>query len=416
MSTETKTNSTKILRLALLSALIVLVAGCARTLMQTPDFYVHTATPLFDGLAPELQGNTMEVLYVTDRLPEPGDSEALVEYGYERSPSLVLGAARVRIDQQPAQRDAAFPPTLELTSVRELVQLPPTPYPYQVRDNGRIETDPGVSAELERANEKARQDILKRLALTPRKEIIVQVHGVATDFDEAVLALAETWHFLGREGVPIAYTWPAGRRGLFFYTKDRESGEFTLLHLKQFLRFLTDVPEVERIHVLAHSRGTDIFLSALRELVIEHRAAGLDPRQELKIENLVLIAADIDLEVALQRISGEAMSPAIGQVTIYANADDEALSVSSSLFGSQQRVGSLRPGDVPDIARQEVERIGNVDLIVCEDVGGGFFRHGYYSDPTVSSDILMLLRYGWRPGEGQRVNLEAQGDNIWRIP
>ena len=34
----------------------------------------------------------------------------------------------------------------------------------------------------------------------------------------------------------------------------------------------------------------------------------------------------------------------------------------------------------------------------------------------VSSDILMLLRYGWRPDEGQRLGLESLGDNIWRIP
>ncbi|QQO54308.1 MAG: alpha/beta hydrolase [Thiohalocapsa sp. PB-PSB1] len=38
------------------------------------------------------------------------------------------------------------------------------------------------------------------------------MHGVATGFDDAVLDLASIWHFLGREGVPIAYTWPGAAK------------------------------------------------------------------------------------------------------------------------------------------------------------------------------------------------------------
>jgi len=47
--------------------------------------------------------------------------------------------------------------------------------------------------------------------------------------------------------------------------------------------------------------------------------------------------------------------------------------------------------------------------------GGGLFRHGYYTDPLVSSDMLMLLRYGWRPGEGERQGLELISPNISRL-
>ena len=39
-----------------------------------------------------------------------------------------------------------------------------------------------------------------------------------------MLVIAELWHFLGRQGVPILYTWPAGFGGLRGYTRDRESG------------------------------------------------------------------------------------------------------------------------------------------------------------------------------------------------
>ncbi len=395
--------------------LIVLLSGCARTLMQTPDVYVNTSTPLFDELPPELQGNVMEILYVTDRLPESNASGTGVFYGDDRSTSLILGVAEVQIEHGSSPQNTDFRPRIELKSTRELVRFPPTPYPFSVEENGQIKIDPKVAAELERTREQARREIVRRLALTPKKEVLVLVHGVAVSFEEAVLDQAESWHFLGREGVPIAYTWPAGGRGLFFYTIDRESGEFTLLHLKQFLRFLIDLPEIERIHLLAHSRGTDVVLTALRELIIEVRAAGMNPRERLKIENVVLVAADIDLEVALQRLVGEAMSPAVGRMTFYTNARDEALSASISLFASRQRLGTLTRSDFSEAEWEVVKRTTNVDLIVYEGSGGGFFQHAYYDEPAVSSDIFMLLRFGLRPGEGKRRGLERVDANVWRI-
>ena len=45
--------------------------------------------------------------------------------------------------------------------------------------------------------------------------------------------MAEFWHFLGRLGVPLKYTWPAGRPGLNGYSYDRESSEFTVNHRRR---------------------------------------------------------------------------------------------------------------------------------------------------------------------------------------
>ena len=102
------------------------------------------------------------------------------------------------------------------------------------------------------------------------------------------------------------YTWPAGRSGLLKgYTYDRESGEFTIYHLKQFIRILASTPALARIHMIAHSRGTDIAASALRELFIEAKAAGIDPQKKFKIANLVLVAPDLDLDVVIQRFGAE---------------------------------------------------------------------------------------------------------------
>jgi hypothetical protein len=398
-------------------------------MMATPLLYRDSPTPTFGELAPELRGDRLRIFFATDRTPGSSDTEGNRFYGSGRSPSGALGIAEVQVgngagswrasasQRAPGDRPAGRLPrsSIEVISANELVRFPATPYLYQVDNRGRITPDPEVAAALKTATAAARRQIIRHLALTPKKEVFVFVHGVGNQFDDAILAAAEYWHFLGREGVPIAYTWPAGAKGLVFYTVDRESGEFTVLHLKQFLRILADIPEIEKIHIAAHSRGTDVATTALRELVIESRAAGEDPRKRYRVENLVLVAADLDLEVSMQRLIGEAIAPAIGLVTVYANASDSALATAKALFNSRQRVGALTPTALTARQREIMNRIANLDIIVYVGGGGGIFRHGYFRDPVASSDMIMLLRYGLRPGEGQRLGLERISPKIWRL-
>jgi len=148
-----------------------------------------------------------------------------------------------------------------------------------------------------------------------------------------------------------------------------------VLHLKQFLRFLAGMPEIERIHITAHSRGNDVVLTALRELIIEARAGGLDPREHLKIANLVLIAADMDMQVEMQRVVGEAMGLAVDRVTIYTNSEDKALAAAMSLFSSQHRLGTLTASDLTERQREFLRRMANLDLIVYKGSGGGLLGH-----------------------------------------
>src|SRR4030095_15030046 len=109
------------------------------------------------------------------------------------------------------------------------------------------------------------------------------------DFADAVCVSTELWHFLGRQGVPICYTWPAGRalssKG---YVHDQESGEFTVFHFKQFLRALGQCPSIEKVHILAHSRGAAVVATALHELHIEHTYAPISAREALKLGNVVV--------------------------------------------------------------------------------------------------------------------------------
>jgi esterase/lipase superfamily enzyme len=358
-----------------------LLAGCPGShLMPTPNVYVQTQAHPFVDVALPLHTNTVDVLYATDRQPIPRD-DGILAYGYGRSFSLAVGSCVVEMDQdvawdtlvqqsRQAERTEGLP--LRIRALTEQVRFPATPMPF-VLHNGQPTVAPAVQAVYEHDAEQVRQDIRQRLMLTSRKAAYVYIHGYNNTFEDSVLVIAEPWHFLGRQGVPILYTWPAGSGGLRGYTHDRESGEFTIFHLKQFLRLLASTSELAELHLIAHSRGTDVLTSAVRELYIETRAAGKDFR------------------------------------TVY-----RAIGISGLLFASLRRIGQLRPEDLTDEQRQHLERVARTQLIDAR-VPTGFIDHAYfYRHPAVSADLVLLLRDHLDPGSPGRP-LRKRGANFWQI-
>jgi hypothetical protein len=117
-----------------------------------------------------------------------------------------------------------------------------------------------------------------------------------------------------------------------------------------------DLKHIHGYHVIAHSRGTDVATAMLRELTIEMRAKGLDPQQELKIHNFIIAAPDINLEVAVQRISGDKIPLSAKRFTIYTSPGDKAIGFARKLFQSPRgRVGTYGPDAIDKHLRAGLE-------------------------------------------------------------
>ena len=302
----------------------------------------------------------------------------------------------------------------------EITRAPNSPIPFTVVD-GKIIEEPEHVAKRGKAVATFRSSIVKQLELTPRKDVFIFVHGYHNGFDDAMFIMAELWHFLGRIGVPLAYTWPAGHPGLFGYTYDRESSEFTVYHLRQVLTLIASWPEVERIHLIGHSRGTDVVVNAVRELTIAARAAGLDPVKEYKLHNLVIAAPDIDLQVAIQRIAGDKLSLSAKRFTVYTSPKDKAIGLSATLFDSPRgRMGTFGVDNVPqeaeDIMDYADSNFAVINFSGNKDEGGGGVDHSYFRKvPSVSSDLILMLRDDLEAGSPGRP-LESIGHKFWKIP
>lgn len=410
------------LSIFLVASPVGLGACAARQLMPTPNIFVGTsAMNPFADIPPKLQGTELDILYVTDR--KPLDSTATsgrLEYDSERSTSLAFGSCRVRIgdedltwndlveDSRTQDRRNSLP--LAISGIEEKGRFPETPLDIVKTPDGWTIAPEALRCQVE-ATELLRAEIRRRLDLTSRKEVFVFVHGVANTFEPAALTVAEVWHFCGRQAVPIVFTWPASGS----YAYDRESGEFTVFHLKEFLRLVASMPEVEKLHLVGHSRGTDVITTALRELFIEARGAKENIRQKYKVDNLLLAAPDLDFSVLLQRLTAENFGPAVGRVTIYASRSDRAIGLASWLFGSRRRLGQLSPEDVSPELKKRFAIFKGLALVDAQ-VSSGFVGHSYFHDsPAVSSDLILTLREGRDPGAENGRPLIHVESSFWEL-
>ncbi len=427
----------------MLFPLVLLLGACSEKLITSP--YVmrgEAGRRTYASLDPALQTPEINVVYVTDRGPTPPDKSG-PRYGHERSDLTSYGNATVELSPRPTwdelveistsgQRSRSY--TLRVSRVEERGRFTPITEYMEVKGNrigGKIGARDAIDAE-----NRAFGDVLReRLVRTDRKEVVIFIHGFNNSFDDAVIRLAQAWHFSGRRGVPIVYTWPAGFGGLAGYAYDRESGEFTVVHLKLLLRAVAACPEVEKMHIVSHSRGTDVATTALRELNAEFRGMSgkslfstLVPESSspvvppdfptaaevLKLGTVVLAAPDLDVDVFRQRFFGENLVGVADRFVLYFSKEDEALGLANWLFSGRSRIGSLHVKDLKPAALTVFASLPRLEVINCEV--SGFTTHAYvFQHPAALSDLILVLRDGATPGAHNGRPLSSPEIGVWEM-
>ncbi len=314
-------------------------------------------------------------------------------------------------DSTTARRSREY--ELKVASVRADGQIQPLVEQAMLSGQGGSIVQ-AAALEDQAAAERLHALLRQRIAPTSHKDVFIFVHGFNCTFDDSVFRAAEIWHFMGRVGVPVAYSWPAGFGGLRSYPYDRESGEYTITHLRHFIKAVAECPGVERVHLIAHSRGCDVAMSALRELNLEITAQRRSTRRELKLENLVLAAPDVDEEVFLQRFVAENLLQAARRTTIYVSPNDKAIELSGAVFASR-RMGALGVKDLSPKIKESLARMPNVQFIEC-NVSGLAETHNYvFTHPAALSDLILVLRDRRDPGAANGRPLRQPSEGVWEL-
>ncbi len=409
--------------------------------MPTPVLYTgENARPLFTELSIDSRRPSLDLLFITDRAPaEQADD---LPYTAARSRSMAFGSTMVEFGEdiswdvlarESTATQRVSPLQLKLGPTTELGRFPAIPYEVAVAPDG-IRRVPAVVEAYAKAKQQLQAEIARRLAIARRKEVVLFVHGYHSSFERAALTMGEMCHFLGRDFVCGIFTWPAGgwRGALFGYEFDRESAEYAVEDLLKVIRIVGQTPGVERIHLIAHSRGTDTVASALSELSVEAYALQSSPDREFHIGNVVLVAPDLDGDVALSKIfkvfsdpdlpfggkadPGAVIPPSPGlRVTFYVSPGDKALAMSSWLSGSIARLGRLDTTMFSADQIKELALLRAVDIIEVRDTTDLFGHRYFLSNPRVSADFIAMLRYGLQPNEPGRP-LEHIAGSFWRVP
>jgi len=406
-----------------------LVAGCGREFMPTPNLFAEGSDDPFANVPPAHRSETVRLLYATDRQEEPArytdpqsDCRAVgrvessgMQYSARRSTHIAVGTCTLRFGpdltweqlcEETRRRFRRRALDVRVERLEQVARTPALPRELYGKDlvkhhGGREVYDNGEKEAIRSLRELVQQ----RLAPCRKKEAYVYVHGFNSTLKGAAMVLAQLWHFLGRDGVPIIFSWPAGYAGVLGYFADTESGEASVPHLKWLLRQLSDCPGLSKVHVIAHSRGAHIVATALRELHIDYRAQGKTTGRVLKLGHVVLIAADIDAFVVQQRVLGEGLHHVPHRSTVYICPLDRALGL-SELLHIFLRLGGITLEALNEAEIHRFRNLPKVDVVIALVRRQSFFWHEYFTDsPAVSSDLILLLRDNVAPGQGGRSGL-----------
>ena len=410
-----------------------LLGACSPTnglLTPTPAIFAPTQDRASVNTArPISTSDDLNLLYVTDRAPIANPQTNALSYGSERSHIMSFGSIDIRIgpDSSGAMGE------MKLGGVKEIGRFPEVPYPAVVTSAG-YRRAPDVVAAHEEAVASLQGEIRRRLAKTERKEVVVFIHGYNNTFNDAADAMGTICHLLGRDFVCVLLTWPAGgTRGAFLgYNVDIESGEFAVADMRKAIRAIGETEGVRGVDIIAHSRGAAVLASAFQQLGREAYVSRSSINESLRVRNIVLFAPDIDIDVASTKIFDVFSDPDVPygakknpnatipikqgsfHITVYSNPADQALGLSSSIFGSTLRLGQLElSGWQAKALRPDPGQL--VDLIEVDESTGAF-GHGYFlSNPAVGSDLVALIRYGLKPGDPGRPLVQIS-KAFWRIP
>ena len=330
------------LRLAPALAVAFALSACIGPDLDSIGDYGQGLSPFATASAPD-RPHPVQVFIASTRKGETGEAAR------QQAPEAHFALATMTV-----------PPGHRAGSIEE---------PLWGKPNGR--SDIALAGERGLDDDEFRAELASHISgrVGANRDVLVFVHGFNTSFDEARLRatqIAADTHF---GGVMALFTWPS-KSDLFGYVSDKDSATASRDALQGLLHDLGQTPGVGRIHILAHSMGGWLSMEALRASAI----AG-DKDLSGHLGDVILASPDIDMTVFASQMAR--IRPA--NVTVFATPNDRALSLSSFIASSRQRVGAIDAAKPED--RAEIESLGAkvVDITAYSDADR-FISHTVFAN------------------------------------
>lgn len=336
----------------------------------------RSASPAPAPVVDENIATAVSVFFGTDRKREADRSKfnrQLAHFGAEAGP-LTLGRAIVSVPKEGREAGVITRPEWDLffTTIQLRREDP-------ARDFVLLNVDV-----MDRTSFVAAARAHSRNATTFKNQAFVFVHGYRVSFDDALYRAAQITHDMGFDGMPFLYSWPSSA-GLMGYVNDERRALGAREPLRAFLEMVVKEAGAEKVHLIAHSMGAQALLEVLRDI----RNIGGDAIVSRPMFNEVILAAPDITRDNFQQIVARVRGLATG-ITLYASANDRALSLSQKLSGASA-------GHVQATGPIVLEGIDSIDVTAAST---DFFslNHSTFADRAqLIEDMRLLLSQSLRP-------------------
>jgi esterase/lipase superfamily enzyme len=410
-------------KLTLSLIVLALISACSSNrpaklnLMAAPEIYHDDRFAPFDDEDLSSIERPVQLFYATDRsLAE--DPQQWPYYQSARGHLLRLGQADIsmsggdydweQIKEISLQRNRPSKYSLEISGVNDIGILDLS---ADYLDAVWFDQAPDLNPRLAYT-----EAINRRLANSVKKDIYIYTHGYRVNFDYPLLVSGELWHFLGYQGVFIAYSWPA-TPSAFAYSSDLESARYSSRNFRLFLQYLAEYTDVENIHIIGYSAGNRVILDALWQMAVSHPDDSPERlRERYRIGEVMIMASDYDANLFYSAVK-EGILNVPERMSIYRSRTDRALGFSSWLL-SRNRLGEIRNDAALTLKQSEQlkpnQNLVLIDVSKAEQAGSGKGHDYFRNSPWVSSDVLMTLRYDLPPEK--RGLTREEGMATWEFP
>lgn len=259
-----------------------------------------------------------------------------------------------------------------------------------------------------------RPDFLAALVAAAPEEAgkyLLYVHGFNNSVEDALLSLTRLKQRGQLPGVPVIYSWPAGKEQARYdssksplpylgYGHDIQLASNECPVFRQFLLDFTGAVGAQNVILIAHSHGAKLVHSALTDCEFMGEPP---PRLAEKLHSLIYLAPDIDLEqfsASFAQLEGQA-----SRTTIYVSTRDLAIQTS----GNVMRGGLLRLAQTAEFFADWLETVDASDI-----TEPGFeFGHSYGMVHRAALNDIRLTIEGEKPP--RRCHIKPPVNSVYRL-
>ena len=358
-----------LLLLAVAALFVEPPSGSARAQLVDPD-KLPTASDRTADKTYAQRFSEFPILYATDRVPQSvvGRRES---YGSGRARQISFGSALITIPAAHITGNLELPP---ISTLEWRLKLPRRPR--------NKETQFGIEDVKALSKEEWARLVEQR---TGNDTLLVYIPGRGLSFSDSATQAAAIGFDLLQKNI-LLYSWPAEKLS---YVYDRESMEASEPYLRQVFEFIAKAP-IRRINIVAVGMAANTVLEIMRN----------DPGIARKLDNLVLVAPDIDKDKA------EHLIRYIRHVrlTVYSDKEDRELRLATSFWG-HPRFGALPPDQI---------NAAGFDFVVVQPRGE---LHGEGKAAGILRDIQRLLASNQPPEQRglRKVPVSGPLEAYWRL-